>query len=286
VPQLFELCKQAKLSCQLEDGKIIVSNALEISPEECEKILEAWVKTNPPIVVKETPSATVKKENATEKTPSASADVKDSTDKVKKAGKEKKTIEKKVVPEKKTVSAPVLKTAKIVPWDEHHIYSSIMKSGIFRLNASFSKRNYVFVHERLAAQVRATNKYAYNDLMSMCDVGHVLGNSIGGRGFLIGSVDFSLDIETPAAATKKDKKKSAATEPEQKSSDQLYIKGKNAAHDWRFFGRSCKVFVNKEKDKRYTLFMIDSWSSKHKEKPSTPEKFEKGHSNIHKPLIK
>ena len=118
------------------------------------------------------------------------------------------------------------KPDKIIAFDNQHIYKKSNRScGIFKLYSPFSKRNYLYIDPALADEVYATDKLAFKDLESMCDVGHVLGSSKGRRGFIL---------------------KGNA------------IKGKNCSKDYRFYGSVKRV--KELNGKVYTLFCIDSWS--------------------------
>lgn len=162
---------------------------------------------------------------------------------------------------------PPAKKETVIEFDSTYIYRSLNSNcNIYKLYAPYSKHNYVCIDPALIDYLDLNNRYALVDLIHMCEVGHVLGNSKGKKGFILSGKPFKEMVQKTVTSHTKKEDRMETKKPTVNS----YIKVKNSSKDWRFFGTE---YVKKTIDnKDYTLYIVDSWSPNHKSKAKTISK--------------
>lgn len=172
---------------------------------------------------------------------------------------------------------------KVISWnDQYPVYEEgNINCGVYRLYG-IGEHYYVCINPDLLQEIYQHDQVLAEQLITICERGKVLGNSQGGKGFILGNHDLSQSGETNKTernkrASKKNKKKSNENHKADKSKEKTvekpkYVKVKDCTEDSRVYGKENvpKVTVtidgkdeSKKKTKDYHLLELNQWQKKH-----------------------
>ncbi|MBX3708225.1 MAG: hypothetical protein KIT56_00950 [Gammaproteobacteria bacterium] len=289
VASFYNICLAKKIFCYQDNDSVVFEKPHHLSVDVFKKTIDLWLEIKDQNSISKNISHINFSTNSTSTTASVVATTTTLVD-VKSVDNKQQTLSvvepthshnrkdkkknKKSANNKNSVGSTVPHDNKMkqeIKWDNQHIYRfADPNCSIYQLYAPYSvDQNYVCIHPELIDIIYHTNKAAFWDLHNLCTRGYVLGNSKGKKGFIIHSQVFTQQGNTTTATNFENKNKKSNYNTNAPKNDQmLSIKGKNCCHDWRFFGRSFKKVTIS--NKTHTLFLIDSWSPKHKKKATRP----------------